>query len=970
MPTTLIDLTSDAATRITMQWREPYLTEAINKKMSAVVPQGVHRGWRLGLIGTEPSLTVSILADPVTQDHVLVQRSLEGDSVTIRGTYYPGKALYLGGVGIPGTTVVVAVFANYTVGIDTTAAIRVYTEAEWLGMTPQQQSSVVALGKVVVPMSGPIHAENITPDYRSMAWETIGSDALPWEQLVRNGGFETAPVGTVTATMVDGWDLVQTSTGEWEVGTFPAAYAHGLAFHSGTGPSQGLATQVLHTPCRPGQRVKLHFSYQTTAVASVGTARVYVTFEDLSGAVISVVSGPALLDSVGPAAQVVEAVLDAPAQCNRIGRVAIECSGVTALVDSVIFFDDIRVLLDPANAQCSNQDASSTGAPISTAGLTLEGPDSRIGDLAALLTFNQDSPVGEGQLKVARKDGGIGSAPMLNLLGRIMAGSSALGTDAHARLPRLATAYKADASSGFGYTLLWEALATTGAHPGVRLYAGAAGGTDLHAGMYLSTNCYWDGTNWNKDLVGSNASLFSLSTATSQIRSRAAAANTPWTDAAWSTTPLEVGANYIYAKDSTVSAGSNLVVGQDSYASPETKVEVDFTTAGGNLVTALRGKDADHKSDFTITHSADSVMLTFNAVVTGGTTWNYTNPSDSRAIQLEMKATGWSIRYYGGADGWINTAWTSICSVSSLTAATLGTATLARGLRLGDGYAAPRADTTPRVAAKYAADADYFSPKYTLILELTSDLVAAASQSPVRLYAVWDGGLIATLNANYNSATHLWYNDLAGVEHIPMCMVLSGSGIGGFVGTKLLFRDPALVVGGTWTDSGWRSMHAVTVTEESKTIDTNTPRAFCTFNDGTISFPNATDTASDRTNPSATVPIRNELRAKNTPKAWAHVAYVWDGNPALWLRDGFNVASVTYSLSRLIVTFARPMVHDQYAIIPTSPYTASSSYVVPVVESQTAAGFVLAFWGLLAGSILNISGLNVTVDFTVFGKQN
>jgi hypothetical protein len=82
----------------------------------------------------------------------------------------------------------------------------------------------------------------------------------------------------------------------------------------------------------------------------------------------------------------------------------------------------------------------------------------------------------------------------------LTAGANLLGSAANARTSRVSTPY----SSAFAYTLLWQSFPDSGTHAAIRIYANQTGQ------LYITFNASYDGANWNKDLAGSNASLWVL----------------------------------------------------------------------------------------------------------------------------------------------------------------------------------------------------------------------------------------------------------------------------------------------------------------------------------------------------------------------------------------------------------------------------------------------------------------------------
>lgn len=193
MPTT-IATPSNANT--TIRYNEPYVSAGLNKKGVGSIPNGIVRGGMLSTTGS--GLNVQVSPDPDTGDSVYVYTTPGSPPFQLTHREDGTRTLDLSAVA--GTTVYVALYVQYSIGSPTIVQWRTYSEAELFGGAPVAEAgSVVIVGRVEVPGVGPIPSSVVTPQRAQYAWKNISQGMLPWEQIVRNGGFEESG-GTSTAS--------------------------------------------------------------------------------------------------------------------------------------------------------------------------------------------------------------------------------------------------------------------------------------------------------------------------------------------------------------------------------------------------------------------------------------------------------------------------------------------------------------------------------------------------------------------------------------------------------------------------------------------------------------------------------------------------------------------------------------------------------------------------------------------------
>jgi hypothetical protein len=181
-----ITLSQISSANVKVRWKEPYASEGLNRKLAVVVPSGVYRGLKLGVSTT--NLSVDLLAD-AAGDHVAVHENQLGFSTTYVDDTSGTITLPLTGF-LTNDVVVVCLLVTYTSGSSTTALFRGYELSEYDALSASSKQDLVVLGTVLRPAAGIIPAANITHDRRKLPFLQRADEAVPWNPLIRNGGFE------------------------------------------------------------------------------------------------------------------------------------------------------------------------------------------------------------------------------------------------------------------------------------------------------------------------------------------------------------------------------------------------------------------------------------------------------------------------------------------------------------------------------------------------------------------------------------------------------------------------------------------------------------------------------------------------------------------------------------------------------------------------------------------------------------
>ena len=412
-PIQLVDLVTNAATRITMRYREPYVTEAINKKLAVTLPLGIYRGWRLTAAGA--AMKVTITADADFNDHVLSTRGELGDSLTIR---LDGGNILLDLLPFAIKTVVIGVFSYYSIASDTTAEIRGYLEADWNNLSALAQSEVVVLGTVVVPAGGIITAASITHDHRSEAWANVAPAATAWAPLVKNGGFEWGYPGQLGRNIWPPWDNTTVTNGSWTVQDTdpdPESGTQHLVLSRAVpaGALTGYLTQRIDAPLNKAKHIRLRFRLKALQVATAGTLTVSIGIRDTAGA-SSPLTLPVALTGVDLAYRTVDKIFLLPVgfATSQVGDVTILATGLTfAAPFGAVQIDNLQVFLETQDALSAHPEYSGKGTVVTkTVVFTdpTQGADKN--SIRATIDPSLGSPGGTGELAFERMDGDLAAS--------------------------------------------------------------------------------------------------------------------------------------------------------------------------------------------------------------------------------------------------------------------------------------------------------------------------------------------------------------------------------------------------------------------------------------------------------------------------------------------------------------------------------------------------------------------------------
>lgn len=516
-------LTQFADAEIKLRHKEPFLTAGVNEAFTGIIPKGVHRGFKLV---AHPSLagTLIVEADAADSDHVAAYTTADGYTIRIRrdgGDFN----LALNDLAFANMTLVIAIFTEYMNATTTSSVIRAYEldpTDEFTGAG--ERGELVVLGQVVMPndpTADLIVANNVTPTFRTLAWEEVGSDAMPWEQVVENGNFELAADGAFVAAdrgHVPHWDTqylpVQHS---WEIETTNPHTGQYCLKVTGTGTAPPLGS-VIPTDrliaVQPGQLLRVSFWVRGENWPVIGLAGTMGFQLNFYGANLSLLAFRVAQDKTlnGTFAWTrVDEYIEVPAAPSGIAwcvpSIVVLDQPTPATVGQSLVFDDVRVWVangPPTIPFASVKDGLTNGGPVVSQlgiaetnvfqfGLT-QTLETFVKGILSLHKFDNVSP-GVNRYRWKRLD----DEPFaLRLVEGGLRFEGTLDDAIEAAVPRVTTEI-ANAPL-IPYVLLWE-VQNPMSGESMRIYATSSTAMKSTDALCVVMNARWDGTSqvWYRD---------------------------------------------------------------------------------------------------------------------------------------------------------------------------------------------------------------------------------------------------------------------------------------------------------------------------------------------------------------------------------------------------------------------------------------------------------------------------------------
>ena len=542
------DLSTPSNTLVKMRWKEPYVSEGLNKKLNGLIPAGVVRGGKLSTSTVNSS--VKILADSEFGDSVYSFIDANGHHLTFRQVGDVTLNLDVG--TLPGITAYVGLEITYITSSDTVVKWRGYTQAE-----VDADSTIVVLGSADVPaIAALIPASDISDDRRRIAWMNISQYMREAMQVVKNGAFELSDDSAPSAggNPWPWWDYANvTETGlscqVIDTGTPQVGDSHLAVTLTGAGTQVFLLQNEAVSQCRGGETVKVKFwvkgSSLTPGPGSGGRMGVVISVADENpNNVIQTEYIQDLTLSGTFAYTEVERTfkLDSDARWINVGLVYDDDSNSST---GIIYFDDVRVWIEQPQTQSGQVEGYgllSDGAIVSRS-IDIAKPRTAASSLDQfiqnILTLRNDD--GSDTYVMKRRPNAVqdfllklinGDLEVENLL---TLGANKVGSAADKSLPRVSTALPG--TSANNYVCLWKI--ESGGDDDAFLYAvydpdaGFAAGLTYFA---IVVNAEWNGTQWTRLDSGKASVRYDFSASGFAGYRRGSSESSPWADASWDDT--------------------------------------------------------------------------------------------------------------------------------------------------------------------------------------------------------------------------------------------------------------------------------------------------------------------------------------------------------------------------------------------------------------------------------------------------
>jgi hypothetical protein len=657
------DLSTPSNTTAKMRWKEPYVSEGLNKKFNGVVSHGVVRGGRLGTSGVAMSVTLE--ADPNTNDSIYSFIDSNGHQITFR----QAANVTLDLTAVASTTVYIGLEITFTTSSDTVVKWRAFSLAEI-----QADPTLVVLGRVDVPASGLIASSDIYPEERREAWMSISPGSNKWRQVITGGSFEDCRdiAATSNGEQWPDWDLINSNWLNVNLSVTDSEARTGR--HSLHVNLTGSATQTVSlywagmAKVFAGQLIRASVRVKGSSLSpgpSGGECGIILRFWSQTGSIpVDVLVSDDSLSGTFDWTEI-SFVGEIPSGVASLQVIVRYEDGNSSTGD--IYFDDVRVWLergDPLDEYPGENRDEHYSA--STRSLTIDIPR-EVQNLATLteemIRMRQKSPISSVlQLLMGARDLSTeflmtlqkGGLSIDNLIESI--GSNKVATPADVALPRIGIGVSAVASGK--YTCIFEGDVTT--YPNLRIY-GSAASVILSPSPTLSVtiNAAWNGTQWTRDDASRDSIRYEFDSGSLKVYQRDHAKADTWNDSDWETNFLanaqiytggnaadEFGQMFLY--DGTVQFTGTLTsrtypaakdyLANILYAKSLVKAFAWVQTDGVGGATVKENSSLNIDTDTGLSFSGSNVIVPFK--VSFSSLFDYTQAGCAQDGQFVTRASG------------------------------------------------------------------------------------------------------------------------------------------------------------------------------------------------------------------------------------------------------------------------------------------------------------------------------------------
>jgi hypothetical protein len=500
MPTVLNTL---AASEFAFRHRAPIQSQEINKR-HIPNPHGIHRGFRIGVSGTDMNVAVEV--DALQGDQVAVVNTLDGYTLTARKTASFDVDL----TTLANKTVILALFIEFTPTAASFAEIRAYELSpsdEFTGAS--ERGELVVLGQVVVPASGAIAASAITPTYQTPAWLADSPMAKRPKPLIKDPSFDLVPLAISAKNSGGFWELWSGTNGfkgvasNAKFGTSHLGYEH----ITGAVSQTGAYAQRMHVSVSDTDYLYYDVWVRVIEVPTSGTLELQVGFGDqdffsTANQEVTLVDSSSSIDADYVRYQ---GVLKVTSGSNTVLFAGIRSnallygtSGDKIRVGYMQFYkEELRDGWDRGDDQVRQEMMSALTLPDMFNGPVTSGGDN------ARLSYNEND---DALLRLERADQDKSSASAqvdLWLGGSLVLGTGITESAANSvAKPRLI--FDAlDSAVTRNYTFLMQSDSPNGTFMRTYRVAGAAG-VDAFAHTF---NARWDGAAWRRDTASYHSEM-------------------------------------------------------------------------------------------------------------------------------------------------------------------------------------------------------------------------------------------------------------------------------------------------------------------------------------------------------------------------------------------------------------------------------------------------------------------------------
>jgi len=521
-----IDIQALPLSSISTKWKEPYASASLNRRFVGITPQGIYRGLTLTEDPLSGDRTVIISQDTDNNDHVAVFQNENEYQVSYRDSASGDITLTL--TAYASVDVLVTLFIDYQIGLATYGTYRIYTQAEFDGLAASLKDTLIVLGTVTIPGSGAIASSSISLVSRTLASANIHPGTIPRTPITRNPNFEIGEVAQSYRLSSQFWEkTVSVGSGTWKTSSNRAdSGTKSIELAISVAPFTGIIKQQAGIEVIASQLITSTVSVWQDTTVSSGTFVMFMEFSDSTGTLLST-SSQSLGAGIDAGWREVVSVFTVPVGASTIRAFGVQCIALDPGSIGIFgYIDSLRMIVEPRVSDEAHIFDQRFRQRESVSGLRISDTAGNFSDLSADISFNKDSPVGEGKVSLLPANPSD-EPPAFELAGRMIElGSQLLATAANALKARV-SAEQADVGVST-YTLMWETKV-----------AGIAGSRTYikHDGTLINTgNAYWDGASWNKDVGGDRASMVEFGTDGSFTMLAQATGTDLWNDGAWTST--------------------------------------------------------------------------------------------------------------------------------------------------------------------------------------------------------------------------------------------------------------------------------------------------------------------------------------------------------------------------------------------------------------------------------------------------